>query len=109
MQQDSGIHLSSLKVDGGAAANDFLLQFQSDVIQAPVIRPGCLETTAMGAAFLAGLTVGFWNSQEEINQKLSISSKFLPQKSSEWCNDTLKNWHKAVKRSFNWSKEDSEK
>ena len=109
MQQDSGIHLSSLKVDGGAAANDFLLQFQSDVIQAPVIRPGCLETTAMGAAFLAGLTVGFWNSQEEINQKLSISSKFLPQKSSEWCNDTLKNWHKAVKRSFNWSKEDNEK
>ena len=106
MQQDSGIPMTSLKVDGGAAANDFLMQFQSDIIQAPVLRPSCLETTAMGAAFFAGLTVGFWSSQDEIRQKLSIASEFKPERNSEWCKQALKGWHKAVKRSFNWMKEE---
>ncbi len=106
MQQDSGIPMTSLKVDGGAAANDFLMQFQSDIIQAPVLRPSCLETTAMGAAFFAGLTVGFWTSLDEIRQKLSIASEFKPERNSEWCKQALKGWHKAVKRSFNWMKEE---
>ncbi len=106
MQQDSGIRMTALKVDGGAAANDFLLQFQSDIIQAPVLRPSCLETTAMGAAFFAGLTVNFWSSQEEIRQKLSISMEFKPQRNDEWCRQALHGWHKAVKRSFNWMKEE---
>ena len=106
MQQDSGIPMTSLKVDGGAAANEFLMQFQADIIQVPVLRPSCLETTAMGAAFLAGLTVGFWSSQDEIRQKLSIASEFKPERNSEWCKQALKGWHKAVKRSFNWMKEE---
>ena len=106
MQQDSGIPMTSLKVDGGAAANDFLMQFQADIIQAPVLRPSCLETTAMGAAFFAGLTVGFWSSQDEIRQKLNIASEFKPERNSEWCKQALKGWHKAVKRSFDWMKEE---
>ena len=104
MQEDSGIHLSSLKVDGGAAANNFLMQFQSDVINAPVLRPSCLETTAMGAAFFAGLTVGFWSSQEEIVEKLRISSEFTPQQDEEWRQNARDNWHKAVSRSLGWTK-----
>ena len=106
MQQDSGIPMTSLKVDGGAAANEFLMQFQADIIQVPVLRPSCLETTAMGAAFFAGLTVGFWSSQDEIRQKLSIASEFKPERNSEWCKQALKGWHKAVKRSFDWMKEE---
>ena len=106
MQQDSGIPMTSLKVDGGAAANEFLMQFQADIIQVPVLRPSCLETTAMGAAFFAGLTVGFWSSQDEIRRKLSIASEFKPERNSEWCKQALKGWHKAVKRSFDWMKEE---
>ena len=106
MQQDSGIKLSSLRVDGGAAANDFLMQFQSDIIQAPVLRPACLETTAMGAAFFAGLTVGFWSSQDEIAQKVTISNEFTPQQNDEWRKNACDGWHKAVKRSFGWMKEE---
>ena len=106
MQQDSGIKLSSLRVDGGAAANDFLMQFQSDIIQAPVLRPACLETTAMGAAFFAGLTVGFWSSQDEIAQKVTISNEFTPQQNDEWRKNACDGWHKAVKRSFGWTKEE---
>lgn len=105
MQQDSGIKLSSLRVDGGAAANDFLMQFQSDIIQAPVLRPACLETTAMGAAFFAGLTSGFWSSQDEIAQKVTISIEFTPQQNDEWRKNACDGWHKAVKRSFGWTKE----
>ena len=105
MQQDSGIKLSSLRVDGGAAANDFLMQFQSDIIQAPVLRPACLETTAMGAAFFAGLTSGFWSSQDEIAQKVTISNEFTPQQNDEWRKNACDGWHKAVKRSFGWTKE----
>ena len=106
MQQDSGIKLSSLRVDGGAAANDFLMQFQSDIIQAPVLRPTCLETTAMGAAFFAGLTAGFWSSQDEIAQKVTISNEFTPQQNDEWRKNACDGWHKAVKRSFGWMKEE---
>ena len=104
MQKDSGIHLSSLKVDGGAAANNFLMQFQADVINAPVLRPSCLETTAMGAAFFAGLTVGFWDSQADIVRNLRISSEFTPQQDDAWRTKARDNWHKAVSRSLNWTK-----
>ncbi len=106
MQQDSGIKLSSLRVDGGAAANDFLMQFQSDIIQAPVLRPACLETTAMGAAFFAGLTVGFWSSQDEIARMVTISNEFTPRQNDEWRKNACDGWHKAVKRSFGWMKEE---
>ena len=78
MQKDSGIHLQSLRVDGGAAANNFLMQFQADLLNVPVIRPKTLETTAMGAAFLAGLAVGFWKDEKEIQNIWSKDRSFEP-------------------------------
>ena len=72
MKADSGIKLAALKVDGGASANDFLMQTQADIINAPVNRPECVETTAMGAAYLAGLAVGYWGSREEVIQNWAI-------------------------------------
>ena len=78
MKADSGINLAALKVDGGASANNFLMQTQADIINAPVNRPCCVETTAMGAAYLAGLAVGYWSSKEEVRQNWSIDQKFYP-------------------------------
>ena len=78
MKADSGIDLATLKVDGGASANDFLMQFQSDIINAPVKRPSCVETTAMGAAYLAGLAVGYWNSKEDVIKNWAIDKVFSP-------------------------------
>lgn len=104
MQEDSGIDLSSLKVDGGASLNNFLMQFQSDIIKAPVERPACIETTAMGAAYLAGLAVGFWSSKEDVKRNWQISETFEPQMSEEERNEKLKGWAKAVKCTFGWAK-----
>ena len=78
MKADSGINLAALKVDGGASANNFLMQTQADIINAPVNRPCCVETTAMGAAYLAGLAVGYWSSKEEVRHNWSIDQKFYP-------------------------------
>ncbi len=78
MKADSGIDLAALKVDGGASANDFLMQFQSDIINAPVKRPSCVETTAMGAAYLAGLAVGYWNSKEDVIKNWAVDKIFSP-------------------------------
>ena len=78
MKADSGINLAALKVDGGASANNFLMQTQADIINAPVNRPCCVETTAMGAAYLAGLAVGYWSSKEEVRNNWSIDQKFYP-------------------------------
>lgn len=103
MQEDSGITLKSLKVDGGACANNFLMQFQSDIINAPVDRPVCIETTALGAAYLAGLAVGYWKNKEEVVQNWQISQTFQPNMENERREKLLKGWAEAVKRSFNWA------
>ena len=83
MRADAGVELKSLKVDGGASANNFLMQFQADMINAPVKRPSCIETTAMGAAYLAGLAVGYWKSKEDVIKNQSIDQIFSPQMSEE--------------------------
>ena len=106
MQADSGITLSALKVDGGACANNFLMQFQSDIINAPVNRPVCVETTAMGAAYLAGLAVGYWDSKEAVIKNWQIDRVFKPEMSDEDRSANVKGWNKAVKCSYGWAKED---
>ena len=106
MQADSGIHLEALKVDGGASANNLLMQIQSDIIQAPVHRPKCVETTAMGAAYLAGLAVGYWASKEDVIKNWAIDRVFAPQIETEERDKKVRGWSKAVKYSFGWAKED---
>lgn len=108
MQEDSGIELISLKVDGGASANNFLLQFQSDILNIPIIRPSVVETTALGAAFLAGLAVGFYKDKNEINNSLAINKKFNPIMREEKRNLLYKGWLKAVTRAYDWAREDEE-
>ncbi|MGN0317682.1 MAG: glycerol kinase GlpK [Lachnospira sp.] len=106
MKADSGIELESLKVDGGASANNLLMQMQSDLINAPVNRPRCVETTAMGAAYLAGLAVGYWSSREDVIKNWAIDRTFSPSINDTEREDKLKHWKKAVTYAFNWSKED---
>lgn len=103
MQKDSGIRLASLKVDGGAVANDFLMQFQSDIMGTTVVRPTLIETTALGAAFLAGLAVGFWKSTAELSDKFSIDREFEPSLPAEQREQLYAGWQKAVTRSQNWA------
>ena len=102
MEKDSGVKLSQLKVDGGASANNFLLQTQADIINATVARPSCVETTAMGAAFLAGLAVGYWNSRDELRTIISVDKVYKPEISDEEREKKLGGWKKAVERSFDW-------
>ena len=106
MKADSGVELSSLKVDGGASANNLLMQMQSDISNAPVNRPMCVETTAMGAAYLAGLAVGYWTSKEDVIKNSAIDRTFTPEISEEERTQKVKLWKKAVKCSFGWAKED---
>ena len=106
MQADSGIQLEALKVDGGASANNLLMQIQSDIIQAPVHRPKCVETTAMGAAYLAGLAVGYWANKEDVIKNWAIDCVFAPENEPEEIDKKVKGWNKAVKYSFGWAKED---
>ncbi|MFR9042858.1 MAG: glycerol kinase GlpK [Intestinibacter bartlettii] len=108
MKADSGIDLAALKVDGGASANDFLMQFQSDIINAPVKRPSCVETTAMGAAYLAGLAVGYWNSKEDVIKNWAVNKIFSPIMGEDERERKIKGWNKAVKYSFGWAKEEEE-
>ena len=108
MKADSGIDLAALKVDGGASANDFLMQFQSDIINAPVKRPSCIETTAMGAAYLAGLAVGYWNSKEDVIKNWAVDKIFSPIMGEDERERKIKGWNKAVKYSFGWAKEEEE-
>ena len=105
MKADSGIELAALKVDGGASANDFLMQTQSDIINAPVNRPQCVETTAMGAAYLAGLAVGYWASKEDVIKNWAIDKTFEPKISDEEREKRIKGWNKAVKYAYGWAKE----
>ena len=105
MKADAGMALNSLKVDGGASANNFLMQVQSDIIDAPVNRPSCVETTAMGAAYLAGLAVGYWADKEEVIKNWTIDQIFRPQICEEERQQRIKGWEKAVKYSYGWAKE----
>ena len=106
MEADSGIRLEALKADGGASANDFLMQTQADIIGAPVNRPRCVETTAMGAAYLAGLAVGYWSGPEDIRKNWAVDRTFEPAISGEERAGKLKGWKKAVKYAYGWAKED---
>lgn len=106
MIADSGIQLTSLKVDGGASANNLLLQTQADLINAPVDRPQCVETTAMGAAYLAGLAVGYWKSKEDVIKNGAIDRTFTPMISEDERAERIKGWNKAVRCSYGWAKED---
>lgn len=106
MKADSGILLSALKVDGGASANNFLMQAQADVSQAPVHRPNCVETTAMGAAYLAGLAVGYWKDKEDVKKNWTIDRIFQPQIAKETRQKMLSGWKKAVRYAHSWAKEE---
>ncbi len=105
MNADSGIALAALKADGGASANDFLMQFQADIINAPVKRPACVETTAAGAAYLAGLAVGYWTHKKDIIKNQVIERTFAPSSAEDDRAKRIKGWNKAVKYSFGWAKE----
>ncbi|HPX70156.1 MAG TPA: glycerol kinase GlpK [Bacillota bacterium] len=96
MEQDSGIRLDSLKVDGGACANDFLMQFQADMIQREVRRPSCVETTALGAAYLAGLAAGYWSGLGDIKANWQISGSFVPRVKTDEARAKIAGWHTAV-------------
>ena len=104
MEADSGMKLSALRVDGGASANNFLMQCQADISQAPVERPCCIETTAMGAAYLAGLAVGYWPDQETVKQNGAIDRIFEPELSKEERDEKMNGWHKAVRYAEGWAK-----
>ena len=106
MEADSEIPLSALKVDGGASANDFLMQTQADIINAPVKRPRCIETTAMGAAYLAGLAVGYWKDKEEVVKNWAMDREFTPQIEEEARIKKIKGWEKAVKYAYGWAKDE---
>ena len=106
MKADSGIELAALNVDGGACANNFLMQTQADISGCPVNRPSCVETTAMGAAYLAGIAVGYWKDKEDVIANTSLDRTFTPAISAEEREARVKGWKKAVKCSFGWAKED---
>ncbi len=104
MELDSGMKLGSLKVDGGASMNNFLMQFQADLMNAPVHRPVCVETTAMGASYLAGLSVGFWEDKEDVRRHWSMEREFAPAKDDAWREQEIKGWNKAVEATKGWAR-----
>lgn len=102
MEADSGVTLTALKVDGGASANNLLMQMQADFSRAPVHRPACVETTAMGAAYLAGLAVGYWDSTEDVRANWQIDRVFAPEMQEEHCEAALRRWKRAVQCAAHW-------
>ena len=106
MEKDSGISMHTLKVDGGASANDFLMQFQSDILNIGVIRPQCIETTALGAAYLAGLAVGYWTDKEEIRKNWKIERRFHSGIDENRRRDLVKGWRRAVRCALSWAEEE---
>ena len=104
MEADADVELSALKVDGGAAANNYLMQSQADISNAPVLRPKCVETTAMGAAYLAGLAVGYWENQQQICQNWSVDRTFIPEISEADRKKRIAGWEKAVACARGWAK-----
>ena len=105
MEADSGIKLAALKVDGGASANNYLMQTQADLNKAPVRRPSCVETTAMGAAYLAGLAVGYWKNKEDVIQNWAIDRSFEPSLPEEERLARIGGWDRAVRCAYGWAKE----
>lgn len=105
MEEDAGVSITGLKVDGGASANDFLMQFQADILGAEVYRPECIETTALGAAYLAGLACGYWKEREEICENWQLGRKFQHEMSEERRGTLLKGWKRAVKCALAWAEE----
>lgn len=106
MEEDAGVKLTNLKVDGGASANNFLMQFQSDILEATVDRPNCIETTALGAAYLAGLATGYFKDKEEIKQNWQLGKAFTPVIEESKRTELLKGWKKAVKCALIWADEE---
>ena len=108
MQEDSGLKLKDLRVDGGASSNNFLMQFQSDILDVNIDRPKVVETTALGAAYLAGLAVEFYNNKDEIKKSWIIDREFIPNMSDDKRNLLYKGWKKSVSRAIDWAREDEE-
>jgi glycerol kinase len=104
MEADSGITLSALKVDGGACANNFLMQFQADILNTSVHRPQCVETTALGAAYLAGIAVGYWQDTEDIRKNWKLARTFEADMDESCREKYISGWHEAVKRSCGWAR-----
>ena len=103
MEQESGVDIVSLKVDGGASNNNFLMQFQSDVLGVDVLRPECVETTALGAAYLAGLAVGYWEDVDDIRKNWALSKTFAADMPEELRNEKLAGWKRAVRCALAWA------
>ena len=108
MEADSGIAMKALKVDGGACANNYLMQTMADISNLPVERPCCVETTALGAAYLAGLAVGYWSSTDEVVKNWSVDRTFLPKITAEERAKRIKGWNKAVRCSYHWALDEEE-
>ena len=106
MEKDAEIYLKSIKVDGGASANDFLMQFQADIMDTQVRRPRCIETTALGAAYLAGLATGYYKDKEEIRANWQLGKTFEPKMDVMKRLELLKGWEKAVRCALIWSKDE---
>ena len=102
MEKDSGVKLQALKVDGGMVVNELLMQFQADILNVPVIRPKVAETTSLGAAYAAGLAVGFWKDVDALRQNWLKDKEWLPQMDGEKRDANYKGWKKAVTRTFDW-------
>ena len=103
MEKDTGIRLSVLNADGGASRDRFLMQFQADILDKPVCRPAIRETTALGAAYLAGLAVGVWSGLEELRALRPAEQRYEPDMDEERREKLVRGWHKAVGRSLNWA------
>ena len=102
MQKDAGIHLSELKVDGGASLNDLLMQFQADILNTRIQRPVVAETTALGAAYLAGLEVGFWQDTGDVERNWALGRQFDPGQDEAWRESNYRGWQRAIERSKQW-------
>ncbi|MBE0601583.1 MAG: glycerol kinase, partial [Firmicutes bacterium] len=108
MEADAGTRIRELRVDGGASANNFLMQFQADLLQSDVVRPAMIESTALGAVYLAGLAVGYYKDQDEIRKNVSVDQVFHPAMEEAKRKKLLAGWKKAVARTRDWAREDAE-
>jgi len=104
MEADAGVALKAIRVDGGASANDFLMQFQSDILGVDVIRPSVIETTALGSVYLAGLAVGFYADKDDIKRNVTVDKTFVSSMGHSVRDGLVAGWKEAVKRSFGWAK-----
>ena len=102
MTRDSGVHIEELRVDGGMVVNELLMQFQADILDAPVVRPKVIETTALGAAYAAGLATHYWESTEDIVENWGVDRRWSPQMETPEREKLFAKWNKAVTRSFDW-------